>query len=101
MGEIFIGLALSIVISFPSLYFLIIYLEKIASPERYKNWKEWKKHNRNNPFYKRAVLFGWAHSPTFESWGSITVKIPAIEAKEGERFKFRDNKSYFKYKGEE
>ena len=28
-------------------------------------WNSWRKHNRNNPIHKIAVLFGIVHSPTF------------------------------------
>lgn len=31
-----------------------------------RRWNIWRKHNRNNRFYKILVLLGFTRSPTFE-----------------------------------
>lgn len=33
---------------------------------RFEVWKDWYSHSLNHPVYKVLVLFGIAHSPTFE-----------------------------------
>ena len=39
----------------------------MSMKNRYKLWKDWSKHNLNNPIYKFLVLIGLAHSYTFET----------------------------------
>lgn len=77
--EFIIGVAISSVIFLIGFYALRILEVQIFQTARYERWQVWRKVNTNNWLHKLHVLFGWRHSPTFESFDVIRCKIYDFE----------------------